>query len=102
MPDPEVVWLVLARGLGETITVAGQGEQIAVLVLDADSGLVRGIGLAPTVQQAAGDAAHAALTRPAGPLPAQIPATIVYDDGPYATLLAQALRDALPAGAPTR
>jgi hypothetical protein len=93
--DDAPVWIVLARRLGDTITVAGEPEMVATLVLDADTGLVRGVGLDVSAHQGCLTAARAALTAPAGPLPPQVPATVVYDDGPHADELLAALREAL-------
>jgi hypothetical protein len=62
------------------------------LILDADTGLVRGVSMAPTVEQACAEAVDAALTRPAGPLPPEPPTRIVHhrDD---ASVVAGALAD---------
>ncbi len=101
MSESEPTWIVLARDVSATITVQGLPQVVAGVVLDADTGLIRGVSMRATVRQACLDACRAALTTPAGPLPPRPPSTVVYHDRHAGEILA-ALRETLPdPGAPT-
>lgn len=87
--------MVLARDVTGTVVVAGQPRVVVALILDAGTGLVRGVSVGGTVRQACSSAARAALTTPAGPLPPRRPVRVLYDDRNADGILA-ALDEALP------
>lgn len=84
--------MVLARDVPPTIRVRGADRLTAALVLDADTGLVRGIAVEQTTGAALAQAVTAALTRPAAGLPPGAPDRILC-----ATGLAEPVRTALSA-----
>lgn len=88
-------WIVLARDVTGTVTVADQPSVMVALVLDADTGLVRGVSVGDTVPNACSGAARTALSAPAGPLPPQPPGRVVYDEAQADGIL-QAMSEALP------
>jgi hypothetical protein len=91
--DP--TWVVLARDVSGAVTVADQPLVVIALILDAGTGLVRGVSVGDTVRRACTDAARTALSAPAGPLPPRRPAEVVYDEAQADGVLA-ALADVLP------
>jgi hypothetical protein len=94
-------WIVMIRDVSHAVRVKGQSRVVASLILDADTGLTRGISVTPTVQEACAEAMHKALTTPAGPLPPQAPARVRCTDGQIATVVTELIRlradEALPA-----
>jgi hypothetical protein len=94
-------WIVMIRDVSHAVRVEGQPRVVASLVLDADTGLTRGISVTPTVQEACAEAMHKALTTQAGPLPPQAPARVRCTDGQIATVVTELIRlradEALPA-----
>jgi len=92
----ETTWIVLARDLTGTVTVADHARVTVALILDAGTGLVRGVSVGETVRQACSAAARTALTAPAGPLPPRPPARVVFDEAHAEAILA-ALGETLPA-----
>lgn len=101
MTQSEPTWIVLARDVSATITVQNQPQVVAGLVLDADTGLIRGVSVGLTVREACTAASRTALMNPAGPLQPCPPATVVYHDR-YAAEILAALGDTLPGtSAPT-
>ena len=84
--------MVLAREVPATIRVRGADRLAAALVLDADTGLVRGIAIEQTTDSALRQAVTAALTRPAAELPPGIPDRVLCAGG-----LAELVRTALGA-----
>lgn len=95
MSEAEPVWIVLIRDLSDTVTISDQPRVTAALILDADTGLIRGVSLDETPWQACAGAAQTALTTPAGPLPPGPPAAVVFEEAHAGQVLA-ALADALP------
>jgi len=91
----------MIRDVSHAVRVAGQPQLVASLVLDADTGLTRGISVTPTVQEACAEAMHKALTTPAGPLPAQAPARVRCTDGEIATVVTELIRLRADAALPT-
>ena len=65
--------MVLGRDVSETISVRGADRLTAVLILDVDTGLVRGVAIEASRGRALKKAVGLALTRPAGDLPAGPP-----------------------------
>jgi hypothetical protein len=96
MSESEPTWILLVRDVTAAASVAGQPRTMASIVLDADTGLIRGASVAATAQEACTQAAEAALTQPAGPLPPHVPVTVVYPDGEFAADALAALGEVLP------
>ena len=74
-------WIVMVRDVSHAVRVSDQPRMVASLVLDADTGLARGISVAPTARAACAEAMRTALTKPAGPLPAQAPVRVLCGGG---------------------
>ena len=91
----------MIRDVSHAVRVKDQPQVVASLVLDADTGLARGISVTPTVQESCAEAMQTALTTPAGPLPPQAPARVRCTDGQMATVVTELIRlradEALPA-----
>lgn len=68
MQRSTITWLVLARELPPTIRVDGSAELVAALILDVDTGLVRGVAIDQTGPGALRQATQIALTQPAANL----------------------------------
>ena len=68
----------MIRDVSTSVQIAEQPHVMAALIVDADTGLVRGVSMAATVDQACAEAVDSALNRPAGPLPAEPPGRIVH------------------------
>jgi hypothetical protein len=68
----------MIRDVTESVQIEDQPRVVASLILDAETGLIRGVSMAPTAEQACAEAVDAALTRPAGPLPPEPPSRIVH------------------------
>ncbi|MBI1758766.1 MAG: hypothetical protein HYR62_06020 [Actinobacteria bacterium] len=76
--------------------IDGQAGVVASLVLDADTGLVRGVSVGPTGADACAQAMRSALTQPAGGLPPKRPVRVLCGVGhrePVAAQLAVVLGD---------
>lgn len=82
--------MVLVREVSGTIQVTGVDRLFAALVLDLDTGLVRGITMEATVEKALGGAFDRALTQPAAELPPGWPHRVLCPVG-----LAVTVREAL-------
>jgi hypothetical protein len=80
MSENEPTWVVLLRDISHAVKIDGQDAVVAALVLDADTGLARGLSVAASTDQACGDAMHLALTQPAGPLAPQPPIRVVHGE----------------------
>src|SRR5919201_5638665 len=89
--------MVLARDVPSTIRVRAADRLAAALVLDVDTGLVRGIAIEQTTDEALQQAVTAALTQPAAELPPGTPDRVLC-----ATGLADQVRTALMTTGPTR
>jgi hypothetical protein len=79
----------MVRDVSHAVRVADQPRVVATLILDADTGLARGISVASTDQEACAEAMRKALTTPAGPLPPQAPAGVFCTDGHAATVVSE-------------
>ena len=97
MDQPGPTWILMVRDLSHAVRIDGQPRVVACLVLDADTGLARGVAVADTSRAASGEAMRTALTRPAGPLPPQPPGRILCGGGRAADVLAE-LTPLLPDG----
>lgn len=79
-PSALPTWIVLIRDLGDSIQVEDESDVIAAMVLDADTGLVRGLSVAPSGGEACAKAMVQALTQPAAQLAALPPARVVHGE----------------------
>jgi hypothetical protein len=71
-----ISWMVLTRDVSGSVSVRGADRLAAVLILDVDTGLVRGLALEASRGKALKKAVGAALTQPAGDLPPGAPARV--------------------------
>lgn len=71
---------MLARDVSGTVSVAGQEQVAASLILDAGTGLICAASVDESVRGACVEAARTALTTPAGPLLPQRPAIVIHDE----------------------
>jgi hypothetical protein len=63
-----ITWMVISRDVSHAVRVADQPVVVAALILDVDTGLVRGLSMAEDVRGALAQAIEHALTKPAGTL----------------------------------
>jgi hypothetical protein len=92
----EPTWIVLVRDVSHTVRIDGESCVVASLVLDADTGLVRGMSVGQTGADACVQAMRSALTRPAGGLSPMRPSRVLCGIGHrelVATQLAVVLGD---------
>ncbi len=76
-----ITWMVMIRDVSHAIRVVDQPVVIAVLILDVDTGLIRGLSAAEDVRDALSQSVERALTKPAGSLPPGYPQRILTDVG---------------------
>jgi hypothetical protein len=69
--------MVMSRDVSQSVRVAGQPLVVAVLILDVDTGLIRGLSVAEDVRDALAQAVESALNKPAGSLPPGRPQRIL-------------------------
>ena len=67
-PMAPITWMVMSRDVSHTVRVADQPVVVAALILDVDTGLIRGLSVAEDVRGALAQAIEHALTEPAGTL----------------------------------
>jgi hypothetical protein len=72
-----ITWMVMSRDVSDSIRVADQEVVIAVLILDVDTGLIRGLSVGDDIDSALSQSAERALTKPAGSLPPGYPQRIL-------------------------
>ncbi len=92
----EPTWIVLFRDVSHAVRVDGESSLVAGLVLDADTGVVRGMSVDRTGADACAQAMRIALTHAAGGLPPMRPARVLCGIGhrePVAAQLARVLGD---------
>jgi hypothetical protein len=77
----EPTWIVLIRDVSNAVHVDGESSLVASLVLDADTGVIRGMSMERVGAEACVQAMRTALTRPAGGLPPQRPARVLCGVG---------------------
>ncbi len=97
MAEPGPTWIVLIRDLSEIAPIDGEPRTVASMVLDADTGVVRGVTVERDETQACTGAMRRALTEPAGGLPPGRPDQVVCGLGIRAEVeagLAEVLDDA--------
>jgi hypothetical protein len=70
-------WLVLSRDISDSVRVAGEPHVQAGMVLDMDTGLVRGVAVGATEIDAVAQAVEISLTKPAGNLPPERPEQVL-------------------------
>jgi hypothetical protein len=95
VPD-EPTWIVLIRDVSHAVRIEGESCVVASLVLDADTGLARGMSVDRTGAGACAQAMRTALTQPAGDLPPKRPTRVLCGVGhrePVASQLAVVLGD---------
>jgi hypothetical protein len=80
-PMAPITWMVLSRDISESVRVADQPVVIAVLILDVDTGLIRGLAVAEDVRAALSQSVENALNKPAGSLPPGYPHRVLADVG---------------------
>jgi hypothetical protein len=61
--------MVMSRDVSHSIRVVDQPVAIAVMILDVDTGLIRGLSVAEDLPDALSQAVARALSKPAGSLP---------------------------------
>jgi hypothetical protein len=69
--------MVMSRDVSHAVRVADRPDVVAALILDADTGLIRGLSVAEDVRGALAQAIENALTKPAGTLPPGYPQRIL-------------------------
>jgi hypothetical protein len=74
-------WLLTVRDVSGSVRIADTPRVIATMILDADTGLARGVNVAATTAESRTQAMTMALTKPAGPLPPHPPATVICTSG---------------------
>ena len=68
-PMAPITWMVMSRDVSHAVRVADQPVVVAALILDVDTGLIRGLSVAEDVRDALAQAVERALSKPAGSLP---------------------------------
>jgi hypothetical protein len=63
-----MTWMVMSRDVSDSIQVVNQPVSIAVMILDLDTGLIRGLSVAEDIGGALSQSVEHALTQPAGSL----------------------------------
>jgi hypothetical protein len=82
-------WIVLIRDVSHAVRIDGEPRVVASLVLDADTGLARGMSVDRSGAAACAQAMRTALTQPAGPLPPRPPARVLCGIGHRAQVAAE-------------
>jgi hypothetical protein len=72
-----ITWMVMSRDVSHAVRVADQPVVVAALILDVDTGLIRGLSVAEDVRGALAQAVESALNKPAGSLPPGRPQRIL-------------------------
>ncbi|MBO0836499.1 MAG: hypothetical protein J2P28_13465 [Actinobacteria bacterium] len=81
MPVSGPTWIVLTRDVSYALRIDDCPVVVAGLILDADTGLIRGVSVAPSGPAARAQAIQQALTNPAGTLPPGPPARVLCGVG---------------------
>jgi hypothetical protein len=69
--------MVMSRDVSHSIRVVDQQLSIAVMILDVDTGLIRGLSVAEDIADALSQSVERALNKPAGSLPPGYPQRIL-------------------------
>ena len=72
-----ITWMVMTRDVSHAVRVADQPIPVAALILDVDTGLIRGLSVAEDVRDALARAVERTLNVPAGSLPPGNPQQIL-------------------------
>ena len=72
-----ITWMVMSRDVSHYVRVADQAVVIAVLILDVDTGLIRGLSVAEDIPNALSQSVERALNKPAGSLPPGYPQRVL-------------------------
>jgi hypothetical protein len=80
-PVPPITWMVMSRDVSASIRVVDQPVAIAVMILDVDTGLIRGLSVAEDITGALSQAVERALNKPAGSLPPGYPQRVLATVG---------------------
>ena len=67
-PVAPITWMVMSRDVSQFVRVADQPVVIAVLILDVDTGLIRGLSAAEDIRNALSQSVERALNKPADSL----------------------------------
>jgi hypothetical protein len=73
--------MVMSRDVSHAVRVADQPVVIAVMILDVDTGLIRGLSAAEDIRNALSQSVERALNKPAGSLPPGYPQRILATVG---------------------
>jgi len=76
-PVPPITWMVMSRDVWHSIRVVDQPVAIAVMILDVDTGLIRGLSVAEDLPDALSQCVERALTKPADSLPPGYPQRVL-------------------------
>ncbi len=76
-PVAPITWMVMSRDVSQSIRVTDQPVVIAVLILDVDTGLIRGLSVGEDIGSALSQSVERALTKPAGSLPPGYPQRVL-------------------------
>ena len=85
----EPTWIVLIRDVSHAVRIDGEACVVASLVLDADTGLVRGMSVDRAGADACARAMRTALTPPVGGLPPRRPIRVLCGVGQRESVAAQ-------------
>jgi hypothetical protein len=69
--------MVMSRDVSHSIRVVDQPVVVAVMILDVDTGLIRGLSAAEDIRHALSQSVERALTKPAGSLPPGYPQRVL-------------------------
>lgn len=72
-----ITWMVMCRDVSHSIRVVDQPVAIAVMILDVDTGLIRGLSVAEDIPEALSQSVERALNKPAGSLPPGYPQRVL-------------------------
>jgi hypothetical protein len=73
--------MVMSRDVSDSIRVVDQPVVIAVMILDVETGLIRGLSAAENIGSALSQSVERSLTKPAGSLPPEYPQRILVAVG---------------------
>jgi hypothetical protein len=99
-PVAPITWMVTSRDVSDTIRVVGQPVSIAVMILDVDTGLIRGLSVAEDISDALSQSVERALTQAAGSLPPGYPQHVLAAVGLGDLVAAELGRRPGPNGTP--
>jgi hypothetical protein len=92
--------MVMSRDVSNSIRVLDQPVLIAVMILDVDTGLIRGLSVAEDIFDALSQSVERALSQPAGSLPPGYPQRILAAVGLGDLVAAELGRQPGPNGTP--